>query len=150
MSLYWPQYTATKIPFMYSFSGNCAASAPISTFMFPWAIYKFPGLVHIIPPAEKADPSLEYIIRSQKHECGNWDQDPRYSFSGNICFKFLAFCLCSVVFKQLAMIGIECNVYKQLYFKCQLKYMLNGWWCVRRSTNRFQNLIVMTWCSLHV
>jgi hypothetical protein len=36
--------------YIYSFSGNCAASAPIST-----------------------DPSWEYIIRSQTHECGNWD-----------------------------------------------------------------------------
>ncbi len=33
----------------------------------------FPGSVHIFTPAEKADPSWEYIIRSQTHECGNWD-----------------------------------------------------------------------------
>jgi hypothetical protein len=25
----------------------------------------------VFPPAEKADPSWEYIIRSQTHECGN-------------------------------------------------------------------------------
>ncbi len=82
--------------YIYSFSGNCAASAPISTFMCLWAIYIFPGLVHIFPPAEKAEPSWEYIICSQTHECGNWNWDPWYSFSGNICSKFLAFCLCSV------------------------------------------------------
>ncbi len=78
-----------------SFSGNWADSAPMSTFMCLWAIYIFPGSVHIFPPAEKADPSWEYIIRSQTHECGKLGLRPRYSFSGNICFKFSAFCLCS-------------------------------------------------------
>jgi hypothetical protein len=38
-----------------------------------WAIYIFPGSVHIFPPAEKAYPSWEYIMRSQTYECGNCD-----------------------------------------------------------------------------
>ncbi len=39
--------TATKIPFTYCHKRKSAASAPISTVMCLWAIYLFPGLVHI-------------------------------------------------------------------------------------------------------
>ncbi len=45
--------TGREILFMYSFSGNCAASFPIFTFMCLWAIYIVPGLVHIFPLQQK-------------------------------------------------------------------------------------------------
>jgi hypothetical protein len=80
--------TATKILFMYSFSGNSVASAPISTFMCLWRIYKVPGSVYIFPPAEYADWSWENINRSQTHECGNWDWDPNIPFLGIFFSKF--------------------------------------------------------------
>ncbi len=55
-------------------------------------LYIFPGSVHIFPPSEKADPSWEYIIRSQTHECGNWDWGPDIPF---LVIFVSAFCLCS-------------------------------------------------------
>ncbi len=81
---------------MYSFTGNCAASVPISTFMCLRAIYIFPGTVHVFPAAERADRSSEYINRSTDTwmwKLGLW---PRNSFSGNFCFEFLVLILCCV------------------------------------------------------
>jgi hypothetical protein len=55
-------HTAKEIPFMYYFSGNCAASVPISTFICLWAVYIFPGLVHIFPCSRIGRPLLETHI----------------------------------------------------------------------------------------
>jgi hypothetical protein len=57
----------------------------------------FPGSVHILfPPAEKADPSWKYIIRSQTHECGNWDRGPDIPFLGIFVsnFRHFVFAVC--------------------------------------------------------
>ncbi len=71
-----------KILFLYSFSGNCAASVPISTFMCLWAIYLSPGSVHI----------YKSLTDTWMWKLGLW---PRNSFSGNICFEFTVLVLCS-------------------------------------------------------
>ncbi len=52
-------HIATKILLMHSFSGNCAASAPISTFMCLRAIYIFPWSVHIFGCCKIDRPILE-------------------------------------------------------------------------------------------
>ncbi len=71
-----------------------------------WAIYIFPGSVHIFPPAEKADPSWEYIIRSQTYECGNYDWGPDIPFLGIFVsnFRHFVFAVHSSRFKLKAML----------------------------------------------
>jgi hypothetical protein len=72
--------TATKkIPFMYSFSGNCAAS-------IKRAIYIFQGSVRIFS-CSRIGRLIVGIYKSL------WSPN---SFSGNICFKFSVLFLCSV------------------------------------------------------
>jgi hypothetical protein len=64
---------------MYSFSGNCMASDPISSFMCLWDIYIFPVSVHI---------SCKRIVTSIVGVYKSLGLCPRNSLSGNICFQF--------------------------------------------------------------
>ncbi len=80
--------TATAIPFIYSFSGNWPASVQISKFICLWAIYILLGSVHIFSCSRIGRPILG--IYNLLTDTWMWKLGlrPRYSFPGNICFKF--------------------------------------------------------------
>ncbi len=88
-------YTASKIPFKYSLKRNCAASVLVSIFMFLWAIYIFPGLVHIFSCSRIGRRIVGYINRSQAQECGNWDWGRAIPFLGIFVSNF-RYCVLAV------------------------------------------------------
>ncbi len=97
--------TATKIPFMYSFSGNCATSVPISTFMCLWAIYIFGP--HIFCSWIGRSIVILYSTGTWMRILGLW---PRNSLSGNICFELLVLGLYTALMSSAVVLG---NIYRQ-------------------------------------
>ncbi len=88
--------TARRILLIYSFSGNSAASAPISTFMCLWAIYMYSPRIGIHISSSRIGRPIVGIYKSLT-DSWMWKLGlrPRYFFSGNICFEISVFCLCS-------------------------------------------------------
>ncbi len=55
--------------------GNCAASVPISTYIYMWAFYTFSRSFCLFSCRKIGGPILEYCMNgSQMYECGNWEQ----------------------------------------------------------------------------
>ncbi len=97
-------HTATKIPFMYSLKRNCAASVPVSTFMYLWAIYIFPGSVPIFSCSRISRPivGILYINRSRIHECENWDSGCAIPLLGIFVsnFRYCVFAVHGVLIRE--------------------------------------------------
>jgi hypothetical protein len=113
-----------------------------SSFMCLWAIYIFPESVHIFPPAEKAGPSWEYIIRSQTHECGNWGWVPGIPFLGIFVsnFRHFVFAVCHVevsngrIFNCLARPGYDPGQATRLFSECTRVKFRHIEWDEERSS----------------
>jgi hypothetical protein len=77
--------TAQKIWYMYSQKGNFAASFLISKFMDLWATIGRPPVF-----SSKVGGAIVelYIIRSQKHACGNSERGRAVSFLGTFVSNF--------------------------------------------------------------
>jgi hypothetical protein len=68
----WSCHTAKKIPFMYSFSGNCAASAP--NFHIHVSVIYIPRICpHIF--LQQNSQTWKYINLSQIYECRHWETE---------------------------------------------------------------------------
>ncbi len=101
---------------MNAFSGNCAASVSISTFMYLWAIYIFPRSVYIFS-CRRIGISVVGTYKSLTDTwmwiLGLW---PRNSFSVNILFEFLALVLCNVISDILAGDGKIDNLFYSVHW----------------------------------
>ena len=69
-----------KIPFIYSFSGNCVASVLISTFMYLLTIYIFPRSVHLFSCSRMCRPIVGIYKSLTETLNGNWERAAQFHF----------------------------------------------------------------------
>jgi hypothetical protein len=85
----YSSYSATNIPFVFSFSGNCAASVPISTFMClhvnDLCIPRIGPHISCSRIGRSINGTIKWITDRWMWKLGLW---LRNSFSGNTCFQF--------------------------------------------------------------
>jgi hypothetical protein len=88
----FPPCTARKIPLMYSFSGNCEASVPISTIHVSVSDLYIPRIgPHIsLQQNRQIDPGNTYIKFPQIYECRNWETE-HYNSVLEITVSFLGY-----------------------------------------------------------
>ncbi len=95
---------------MHSHKRNCAASVPISTFVCLYAIYIFPRSAHLFS-CSRIDRPIVGIYKSFTETCMlegiGTEVRPRSFISGNICFEFSVWCLCSVAFTTKVIYKVE-------------------------------------------
>ncbi len=91
----WTVHTATAIPFIYS--GELRGLSPNFHIHVSVSDLYIPRIGPHISSSRKGRPIAG--IHNSLTDTRMWKLGlrPRYSFSGNICFKFSAFCLCSAV-----------------------------------------------------
>jgi hypothetical protein len=88
-------HTATKIPIMYSFSGNIASFSPNFNIHVSVSDLYSPRIGLHISSSRIGRPIVG--INNSLTDAWMWKLGlrSRYSFSGNICFEISVFCLCS-------------------------------------------------------
>ncbi len=115
---------------------NCAASVPIPTFMFLWAIYMLPRSVYLFCCRKIGGSILGiYINRSQIHERGNWDWGRAVSFLGVNKSDFLcsvSLWLCNICIRGMTFRVSQYTENHSSRFKIPVDWVSAEWdspWC---------------------
>jgi len=101
---------------MYSFSGNCAASVPISTFCVCERFLYSQDRSTYTMSCSRTDRSIVGTFNSLT-DTWMWKLCPHNSFSGNMCFEFSVLILCSAAQNR--------SLYAAFKVYCQILYAVH-------------------------